>query len=285
MHQIKIQCKNNLYFYPFLYLLCKRLNRIIKIIVTMKKYLILVISIMISVVGFGQSNYQEVVYLKSGEIIKGVIIEEIPNKSIKIENSEGVIFEYRMNEIEKFGKEKLPSTVSKTNITKKGSGFIGITFGASIPTGYFSFQTDGMANLGYQLNGIEFGYLFSKHIGVSATVFVAENPIRIDSINPWRYGSLMIGPLFSLKIINKLTLAVKPMIGYSLSTVPDLRDGAEEASAVSYGVGANLRYNLNKHISLLLSSDYYYSEPSFKYYHFSQIITTFSIRVGAAYRL
>jgi len=40
----------------------------------MKKYLILVISIMISVVGFGQSNYQEVVYLKSGEIIKGVII-------------------------------------------------------------------------------------------------------------------------------------------------------------------------------------------------------------------
>ncbi len=47
----------------------------------MKKYLVLVLSILISIATFGQNNYQEVVYLKNGQVIKGVIIEQVPNKS------------------------------------------------------------------------------------------------------------------------------------------------------------------------------------------------------------
>lgn len=251
----------------------------------MKKYLVLVLSILISIATFGQNNYQEVVYLKNGQVIKGVIIEQVPNKSIKIENAEGIVSEFQMAEIEKFGKEKLPSSEYQNKKAKIGSGYIGLTIGASIPIGYFASRSNGLANFGYQLNGIEFGYLFSKYIGASATVFVAENPISLDSVAPWKYGSIMIGPLFTLKLTKKIEWDLKPMIGYSLTTVPDLRDGAEEASAASYSVGTQFRYNLNKHFSLMLSSDFYYSVPSFKYYKFTQTITTISVRVGASYRL
>ena len=56
---------------------------------------------LITTVSFGQSNYQDVVYLKNGSIIRGVIIEQVPNKSIKIETADRNVFVYLMDEIEK----------------------------------------------------------------------------------------------------------------------------------------------------------------------------------------
>ena len=46
-----------------------------------------------------QNNYQDVVYLKDGSIIRGMIIEQIPNKSIKIETADKSVFVYQMDVI------------------------------------------------------------------------------------------------------------------------------------------------------------------------------------------
>lgn len=70
----------------------------------MKKYLVLLF-VIIATLSFGQNDYQDVVYLKNGSIIRGVIIERIPNKSIKIETTDRNIFVFEMDEIEKFTKE------------------------------------------------------------------------------------------------------------------------------------------------------------------------------------
>ncbi len=48
----------------------------------------------------------DVVYLKNGSIIRGIIIEQVPNVSLKIQTSDGSIFFYKMDEIEKITKEK-----------------------------------------------------------------------------------------------------------------------------------------------------------------------------------
>jgi ABC-type multidrug transport system fused ATPase/permease subunit len=53
-----------------------------------------------------QEIYKDVVYLKNGSIVKGVIVEQIPNLSLKIETGDGSIFVYKMDEVEKIGKEK-----------------------------------------------------------------------------------------------------------------------------------------------------------------------------------
>lgn len=49
---------------------------------------------------------QDVIYLKNGSIIRGIIIENIPNESIKIETKDGSTFVYKMDEIIKMTKEK-----------------------------------------------------------------------------------------------------------------------------------------------------------------------------------
>ncbi|MDR0712944.1 MAG: hypothetical protein LBF89_01580 [Bacteroidales bacterium] len=51
-------------------------------------------------------NYQDVVYLKNGSIIRGMIVEHVPNKTVKIETTDGSVFICSVEEIEKFAKEK-----------------------------------------------------------------------------------------------------------------------------------------------------------------------------------
>ena len=55
---------------------------------------------------FAQKD-NDVVYLKDGSIIRGMIIEQSPNEYIKIKSGENV-FVYEINEIEKMIKESIP---------------------------------------------------------------------------------------------------------------------------------------------------------------------------------
>lgn len=53
--------------------------------------------------------YRDVVYLKDGSIIKGVIIEQIPGKSIRLKTADGNELNYEVSQIEKFGREEIIS--------------------------------------------------------------------------------------------------------------------------------------------------------------------------------
>ena len=50
---------------------------------------------------------EDVVYLKNGSIIRGVIIEQVPNESIKIQTNDRNIFVFKMEEIDRIKKETL----------------------------------------------------------------------------------------------------------------------------------------------------------------------------------
>jgi hypothetical protein len=52
-----------------------------------------------------QQTMEEVVYLKNGSIIRGIIIEQVPNRTIKIQTADGNLFVYDVDEIEKLTKE------------------------------------------------------------------------------------------------------------------------------------------------------------------------------------
>lgn len=51
-------------------------------------------------------TYMDVLYLKNGGMIKGDIIEQEPNKSVKIKTKDGNIFVYKIEEISKISKER-----------------------------------------------------------------------------------------------------------------------------------------------------------------------------------
>lgn len=48
---------------------------------------------------------REIVYLKNGSVVRGVVIEQVPGVSLKIQTSDGSIFAYQMSEVEKITKE------------------------------------------------------------------------------------------------------------------------------------------------------------------------------------
>ena len=56
------------------------------------------------------TEMEEVIYLKNGSVIHGVIIEQVPNLSVKIQTYDGNIFVYKMDEIAKITKESTLKT-------------------------------------------------------------------------------------------------------------------------------------------------------------------------------
>ena len=86
----------------------------------MKKILFIVtLLFVVAQVSFSQSEVKEVVYLKNGSIIKGMIIEEIPNKSLKIETSDGSIFVCDIKDVEKITKERVSSSSTSRNTNRR----------------------------------------------------------------------------------------------------------------------------------------------------------------------
>lgn len=55
------------------------------------------------------NNYEDVIYLKNGSIYRGIIIEQIPEKSLKIQSGDRNVFAVQLSEIEKITKEEKPN--------------------------------------------------------------------------------------------------------------------------------------------------------------------------------
>lgn len=78
---------------------------------------IFIAMLLISVDSRGQTGqYEEVVYLKNGSVVRGTIIEQIPNVSIKIATRDSNLFVFKIDEIEKITKE-LPKTTNPPQVT------------------------------------------------------------------------------------------------------------------------------------------------------------------------
>ena len=86
----------------------------------MKK--IILLFILLFTVAFNNiaQDYQEAVFLTDGSIIKGFIIEQVPNDYLKIETASGKIYTIEMYEVEKITTER-PETRAQNNQTPNGS--------------------------------------------------------------------------------------------------------------------------------------------------------------------
>jgi len=106
---------------------------------------------------YAQSVYQDVVYLKNGSVIRGVIIEQIPNESVKIETADKNLFVFKFDEIERITKEesKLAET-GKTPI-RNSIRYRGILdFGYHLPVEGSENYTDKAEKVALNfINGIE----------------------------------------------------------------------------------------------------------------------------------
>ena len=145
----------------------------------------------ISVFSLLAQDYQEVICLKNGSVIRGTVIEQQPNVLLKVKTADGSIFVYPMNEMEKITKEEAINRESeKSNRIRtdvkgyRGSVEVGtiVNFKASgipIDKGAFSITT----SHGYQFNpyiflGTGFGldyHAAGKHLFIPLFVDLCTN--------------------------------------------------------------------------------------------------------------
>jgi len=83
----------------------------------MKKITVLFILFFIATLKSFAQDYQEVVYLTDGSIIKGFILEQVPNDYLKIETASGKIYTIDMYEVEKITKVR-SSNKTQSNRTQ-----------------------------------------------------------------------------------------------------------------------------------------------------------------------
>jgi len=120
-----------------------------------------------------QVNYEDVVYLKNGSVIHGMIIEQVPNESITIKTNSKDVILFRLVDVLKMTREEItsvnPEREPLTDHNIKTNGFTNITefvFGRdkiggdniSSPSG-----TGNMPSLGFQTIN---GYMFNPHLSV-----------------------------------------------------------------------------------------------------------------------
>ena len=74
----------------------------------MKKFLLTAIFILTATVLLAQNNLQDVVHLRNGSIIRGTIIEQVPNRSLTIETADGSLFVLAIDEVERMSRESIP---------------------------------------------------------------------------------------------------------------------------------------------------------------------------------
>ena len=162
------------------------------------KRIVLTLALLCSIVIYvsGQ-NYQDFVYLKNGSIIRGVVIEQIPNQSIKIKTADGSVFAYNISEVDKITKEEINSPNGSRTISKGYRGFIDL--GYTIGVGDFAEdRIEFTTSHGYQTNP----YLFvGAGTGVSywfgpATVSIPIFANLRINIPTW----VTVSPYFDFKL-------------------------------------------------------------------------------------
>lgn len=214
-----------------------------------------------------QNNLVDVVYLKNGSILRGVIIEQVPNQMIKLQTADGNIFVYKTVEIEKIIKETPAKQANNKMAFGERRGYIGLSVGPSFAVGDLSDLPVGIA-----LNLVDFGYLFTENIGIAGKWF--GTGYSEDGVS-FGLGGLLGGLLASTPVTSKINLEGKVLMGVAAFTAE--YNGETETSDLYFGydVGVGLRFNTSDKVSLLLNADYLGSKE------YNSINLTF----GVAYRL
>jgi hypothetical protein len=110
----------------------------------------------------------DVVYLKNGSIIRGMILEQVPNQSLKIQTKDGNLFVYQMSEVEKITKEApIKTSIQSSGQHNPGYKSPGVAFA-------LSFLVPGT---GQMYNGqTKKGILMLIGAAAGYTLFIVERP-------------------------------------------------------------------------------------------------------------
>lgn len=146
------------------------------------------------------------------------------------------------------------TTATKPPVRRKG--YVGLGIGGAFMTESYD-NVDG----GFQVN-INFGYLFSKNIGITSSFF--DTSFDLSNYKDTSIGltGFLVGPMFSTATTSeKVEFDLRPMIGVAFGSVTvGSKSGTTDETVFSFGVGGSVRWNCASRISISGNVDYYRGE-------------------------
>ena len=129
----------------------------------MKKILVLSFIFLVASYSYSFCQSRDIIHLKNDSIIKGEIIEHIPDKAVKIKLIDSRILTFEMDEIKEISKEELPytNTTEVTNRKPKASEHKGYGFAGIVKVGVLGSYDSRSLDAGHiSIGG---GYIFDRN--------------------------------------------------------------------------------------------------------------------------
>lgn len=214
----------------------------------MKKALLMLLLFMGSICLATAQNLQEVVYLKNGSIVRGVVIEQVPGVSLKVQTADGSIFAYQMSEVVKITKEpynnrKGVSSYPNNNIGNETGYKAIVDLGYTVGTGDFGVDRIELStSFGYQFNpyfyagaGLAANYYYDADVfGLPIFAHVRGNILN-NNITPFVDFKIGYSPLKDAK-----GLYLSPSVGCKINSLNvSLGYTLQKASEDYYGITIN----------------------------------------------
>lgn len=215
-----------------------------------------------------QIGYEDVVYLKNGSVIHGIIIEQIPNESVKIQTKDKSMFVFKMEEIDKIAKEKKPGHAGRGRGERQAKPAVADT---EPYTGYsLSIEShigEGISDRNNQestfathvINGIMVNGVFSVGAGVGLDL-LNENKNYINNNNSHLHNNdynpqfLLFAYYIDVRAFPLHKSKISPLIilnyGYSADMFSSVTSGGTLLNA---GIGAKLKFSRRMGLNLSLN--------------------------------
>lgn len=219
----------------------------------MKKLFATIMALVIIQFGYSQSNILETIYLKNGSIIKGMIVEIVPNVSYTVKTADGSIFFCSIGDITKITREvigsKTPVDTAKTNGKNLKKGYEGIVeFGYGAKSGKYGLDVA-------KLNVIN-GYRINKMLFVGGGI-----GLRMFTQN----GSSMI-PVFADVRASFTEKSVSPYASFSAGMAFNTSYGFKDAGFL-FNPEIGIQFNKNKDFLFHISIGYDMQQMKFPVIH------------------
>jgi len=176
----------------------------------------------------------------------------------------------------------------KSKTIFKHRGFGGAETGLSFPFGDLKDKVTvhGNANYaktGYNVNVI-MGYRFTKNLGICFNQFDNDFSIsKEDSTSYWMFSGIVVGPILSVPLNNKVYFDFKPGIGYANALLVVEDKDKKDGDGLGLSFNVSLMYNFSNQWGLMAGGGYYYSHQKFDDKTQGNY-QAFNLNVGVVYR-
>ena len=229
----------------------------------MKKVLFMLLLFIGSIATSVAQNVQEVVYLKNGSVVRGVVIEQVPGVSLKIQTSDGSIFAYQMSEVDKITKEstkhKNGNTLNLNNNSGNESGYKGfIDLGYTIGVGDWGIDRLELSTS----HGCQFNPYLYVGAGVAANYYFDAEAFGM--------------PIFAHVRGNILNNSISPYVDFRIGYSPL---GDVKGLYMAPSIGCKIK-SFNVSLGYVMQKVKYYYEDYYYDYEGSENCGGFSLKVG-----